>query len=53
MAKKIHYSEPVDYFPKSVRKELKIGEYAPKANKTTAATAKKTATKKATATKKK
>lgn len=30
MAKKIHYSEPTDYFPKSVRKELKIGEYAPK-----------------------
>lgn len=31
MAKKISYSEPADYFPKSVRKELKIGEYAPKA----------------------
>lgn len=29
--KKIHYSEPAEYFPKSVRKELKIGEYAPKA----------------------
>ena len=28
MAKRINYSEPVDYFPKSVRKELKIGEYA-------------------------
>lgn len=24
----IGYSEPSDYFPKSVRKELKIGEYA-------------------------
>lgn len=26
--KKVVYSEPTDYFPKSVRKELKIGEYA-------------------------
>lgn len=48
MAKRIHYSEPADYFPKSVRKELKIGEYAPKASKTEAA-----APKKATAKKKK
>lgn len=40
--KKIHYSEPAEYFPKSVRKELKIGEYAPK----TAATKKKTVVKK-------
>lgn len=46
MAKNIHYSEPVDYFPKSVRKELKIGEYAPKEKKATA-------TKKATPKKKK
>ena len=45
MAKRIHYSEPVDYFPKSVRKELKIGEYAPKA-KTTATATKKAAPKK-------
>lgn len=30
MAKKIGYSEPADYFPKSIRKELKIGEYATK-----------------------
>ena len=44
--KKIHYSEPLDYFPKSVRKELKIGEYAPKATKTTTGATKKTATKK-------
>lgn len=28
--KKIAYAEPADYFPKSVRKELKIGEYAEK-----------------------
>ena len=28
--KKPTYSEPAGYFPKSVRKELKIGEYAPK-----------------------
>ena len=26
----IGYSEPSDYFPKSIRKELKIGEYAEK-----------------------
>ena len=30
MAKKIAYSEPVDYIPKEVRKQLKIGEFAPK-----------------------
>lgn len=35
MSKKIGYSEPADYFPKSVRKELKIGEYAPKKKTTT------------------
>ena len=28
--KKPIYSEPAEYFPKSVRKELKIGEYAEK-----------------------
>ena len=28
MTKKIYYSEPADYFPKSIRKEFKIGEYA-------------------------
>ena len=44
MAKKIHYSEPADYFPKSVRKELKIGEYAPKEK--TAAPKKKVVAKK-------
>ena len=27
MSKKIGYSEPMNYIPKSVRKELKIGEY--------------------------
>lgn len=43
MSKKIGYSEPADYFPKSVRKELKIGEYA-KNTKTT--TKKKVAKKK-------
>ena len=47
MAKRIHYSEPADYFPKSVRKELKIGEYATSEKKTA------TATKKATPKKKK
>ena len=28
MAKEIKYVEPLDYFPKSVRKKNKIGEYA-------------------------
>lgn len=48
MAKKIHYSEPTDYFPKSVRKELKIGEFAESAKKPTATkkTVKKTPKKK-------
>ena len=27
MAKKITYQEPVDFIPKSVRKELGLGEY--------------------------
>lgn len=39
MAKRIAYSEPVDYIPKEVRRELKIGEFAPKEK--AAATAKK------------
>ena len=26
--KKVAYAEPDDYFPKSVRKEFKLGEYA-------------------------
>lgn len=50
MAKNIHYSEPVDYFPKSVRKELKIGEYANSGSKK--ATATKKTVKKSTAKKK-
>ena len=29
-SKKVVYTEPADYFPKSVRKEMKIGEYAEK-----------------------
>lgn len=33
--KRVAYSEPADYFPKSIRKAHKIGEYAEK--KTTAA----------------
>ena len=32
---KITYSEPSNYFPKSVRKELKIGEYAEGQKKST------------------
>lgn len=39
-AKKVTYSEPAEYFPKSIRKELKIGEFAEKK------TEKKTETKK-------
>lgn len=39
-AKKVIYSEPAEYFPKSIRKELKIGEFAEKK------TEKKTETKK-------
>lgn len=31
MAKKVPYSEPVDFIPKSVRKELGLGEFAPTA----------------------
>lgn len=31
MAKKVVYSEPVDFIPKSVRKEFGLGEYS-KAN---------------------
>ena len=38
MSKKIGYSEPMDYMPKSVRKELKSGEY----DETKTATKKKT-----------
>ena len=30
MAKKIKYTEPTGYFPKSVRKEFGLGEYAEK-----------------------
>ena len=45
MAKRISYSEPADYFPKNVRKNAKIGEYAETTKKTTA---KKTTKKKAT-----
>ena len=40
MAKNVHYSEPGEYIPKAVRKQLKIGEFAPK--KEAAATPKKT-----------
>ena len=29
MAKKITYSEPADFIPKSVRKQLGLGEFAP------------------------
>lgn len=47
MAKKIKYSEPSGYFPKSVRKEFGLGEYAEKKPDT-----KKTPTKKADTKKK-
>lgn len=35
------YVEPAEYFPKSVRKELKIGEYAEKKNTSSGTTKKK------------
>lgn len=40
-SKKVVYSEPADYFPKSVRKEMKIGEYAEKPKKVAKKTTKK------------
>ena len=45
-SKKVVYSEPADYFPKSLRKQYKIGEYAEKPSGQTKKTVKKTATKK-------
>lgn len=35
--KKVGYSEPVDYFPKELRKKYKLGEYAEGAQKKTPA----------------
>ena len=32
--KKVRYSEPADFIPKSVRKELGLGEFAPGAKTT-------------------
>ena len=32
--KKVIYTEPADYFPKSVRKKMGLGEYADKDKKT-------------------
>lgn len=29
--KKVRYSEPVDFIPKNIRKELGLGEFAPEA----------------------
>ena len=42
--KKIKYTEPMDYFPESVRKKNKIGEFAEK--KTNTKTTKTATTKK-------
>ena len=33
---KVNYSEPSDYIPKSVRKQLGLGEYAPAEKKKSA-----------------
>lgn len=33
--KKVRYSEPADFIPKDVRKELGLGEFAPAAPKDT------------------
>ena len=46
MAKKIVYTEPVDYIPKHIRKELGIGEYAEKKPDTKKAPEKKSVVKK-------
>lgn len=35
MAKKITYSEPTDFIPKSIRKEFGLGEYSKNAKNTT------------------
>lgn len=45
--KKVTYSEPTNYFPKSVLKEFGLGEYAEKkpAKKTTKKTTKKSTAK--------
>lgn len=44
MTKRISYTEPSSYFPLSVRKKAKLGEFAETGNKTT----KKKTTKKTT-----
>lgn len=44
MAKKNGYTEPTDYFPKEIRKQMKIGEFAEK-KKEKKPTAKKKKTK--------
>ena len=46
MANRIKYSEPSEYFPESVRKKHKIGEYAETKTETKKAPAKKAVTKK-------
>ena len=46
MAGRIGYTEPEDYFPKSVRKKAKIGEYAESEKKATAKKPAKKTTKK-------
>lgn len=46
MAKKITYTEPVDYIPKNIRKEFGLGEYAEKKPDTKKAPEKKAVTKK-------
>ena len=44
--KTIRYSEPVDYFPKEIRKKHGIGEFAEKKTEDKKAPAKKAVTKK-------
>ena len=46
MEKKIKYSEPEGYFPESIRRKHKIGEFAEKKTDTKKAPAKKANTKK-------
>lgn len=46
MARRISYTEPADYFPASVRKKAKIGEFAETQKKTAKKTTKKATKKK-------
>ena len=46
MAKRNGYTEPTDYFPKEIRKKMKIGEFAEKKTEKSKSTKKSTTKKK-------